>query len=95
MANDGYKYSAEGSTRGAVQNKYIWTKVKLKNTARYVAIACVILGFYHLFAVIMGFPMSQTWLSIAGEFASAIDQHLMFGNFSLAVLGSIYVWFGP
>jgi len=96
MTDESYKYSSNETTTGAVKNKGIWLKVKLKNTVRYVAIACVLLGFYHFFVfATLGLPASGTWITIVSEIGLMVDLNPRTANFLMAIAGCIYVWFGP
>lgn len=96
MKDSSYKYSADGSYTGAASNKLVWLKVKIKNTLRYAGIAAVILGFYHIFALYINVPHVDIYLTLLGEYAGTTSLYgLASYNFAVAVVGMIYVWFGP
>ena len=91
-----WKYSADESATGALKNNAHWIRVKIKNTIRYLALAAVIVGFWHLFALFVGLPVWPFYVeTLAAQFDVVTGFALIPYHLGVAIIGAIIVWFMP
>jgi len=94
---DEYDYRADDTATGAVNNNALWLKVKLKNTIRYVALATVIIAFYHFFAPWVGLPAWGLYIETISPLWNQLPEATwnFTGNIFIGAAAACVVWFMP
>lgn len=94
---DEYEYHAGDTTTAAVSNNLTWAKVKLKNTIRYLALATVIIAFWHFFAPWMSTPTWALWVKASSALwvALPLGVYSWMSNLFIGAAAAAVVWFMP
>ena len=94
---DEYDYHTDDTATAALGNNAMWLKVKLKNTIRYLALATVIVAFWHFFAPWLSAPTWPLWVEASAALwvALPLGSYGWMANLFIGAAAACVVWFMP
>jgi hypothetical protein len=94
---DEYEYHGGDTTTAAVSNNVTWAKVKVKNTIRYLALATVIIAFWHFFSPWLSTPTWALWVEASAALwvALPLGVYSWMSNLFIGAAAACVIWFMP